>query len=76
MFPCIPFEVVSFFFLCGSLMVFSKLQQESLSRQQEQQQLAEEQARVSALISEKQELEERLTALSKSGSLTNDKCQQ
>ncbi|WRX32213.1 hypothetical protein QQP08_025952 [Theobroma cacao] len=54
----------------------SELQQESLSRQQEQQQLAEEQARVSALISEKQELEERLTALSKSGSLTNDKCQQ
>ncbi|KAK6247126.1 hypothetical protein QUC31_018691 [Theobroma cacao] len=44
----------------------AELQQESLSRQQEQQQLAEEQARVSALISEKQELEERLTALSKS----------
>ncbi|XP_021278567.1 A-kinase anchor protein 9 [Herrania umbratica] len=44
----------------------SELQQESLSRQQEQQQLAEEQARVSALMSEKQELEERLTALSKS----------
>ncbi|XVF46594.1 hypothetical protein PTKIN_Ptkin03bG0039700 [Pterospermum kingtungense] len=43
----------------------SELQQESLSRQQERQQLAEEQARVSALTSEKQELEERLAAVSK-----------
>ncbi|XVE59325.1 hypothetical protein DITRI_Ditri05aG0036800 [Diplodiscus trichospermus] len=46
----------------------SELQQESLSRQQERQQLAEEQARVSALTSEKQELEARLTALSERGS--------
>ncbi|KAG8496426.1 hypothetical protein CXB51_007533 [Gossypium anomalum] len=46
----------------------SELQQESSSRQQERQQLAEEQARVSALTSEKQELEERLTAMSKRSS--------
>ncbi|KAA3456753.1 filamin A-interacting protein 1-like [Gossypium australe] len=46
----------------------SELQQESSLRQQERQQLAEEQARVSALTSEKQELEERLTALSKRSS--------
>ncbi|OMO91137.1 hypothetical protein COLO4_18589 [Corchorus olitorius] len=43
-------------------------QQESLLRQQERQQLAEEQARVSALTSEKQELEERLTSISQRGS--------
>ncbi|OAY57827.1 myosin-16 isoform X1 [Manihot esculenta] len=41
------------------------LQQESLLRQQEQQQLAEEQARVSTLTSEKLELEEKLGALSR-----------
>ncbi|KAK8485970.1 hypothetical protein V6N13_094488 [Hibiscus sabdariffa] len=46
----------------------AELQQESLSRQQERRQLAEEQARVSALTSEMQELKERLTALSKMGS--------
>ncbi|KAK8488811.1 hypothetical protein V6N13_000945 [Hibiscus sabdariffa] len=46
----------------------AELQQESLSRQQERQQLAEEQARVSALTSEMQELKQRLTALSKRGS--------
>lgn len=46
----------------------SELQQESLSRQQERQQLVEEQARVSALTLEKQELEERLTAISKKSS--------
>lgn len=46
----------------------SELQQESSLRQQERQQLAEEQARVSALTSEKQELEERLTAMSKRSS--------
>ncbi|XWS71640.1 hypothetical protein CRYUN_Cryun03dG0155500 [Craigia yunnanensis] len=40
----------------------SELQQESLLRQQERKQLEEEQARVSALTSEKQEMEERLTA--------------
>lgn len=49
-------------------MVVSELQQESSLRQQERQQLAEEQARVSALKSEKQELEERLTAMSKRSS--------
>ncbi|KAF2291720.1 hypothetical protein GH714_035334 [Hevea brasiliensis] len=38
----------------------SNLQQESLLRQQEQQQLAQEQARVSTLASEKKELEENL----------------
>ncbi|KAJ4978285.1 hypothetical protein NE237_009065 [Protea cynaroides] len=46
----------------------SELQQESLLRQQEQQRLAEEQAQISALISEKQNLEERLAALSKKAS--------
>ncbi|KAH1115176.1 hypothetical protein J1N35_008554 [Gossypium stocksii] len=46
----------------------SELQQESSSRQQERQQLVEEQAQVSALTSEKQELEERLTAMSKRSS--------
>ncbi|KAK8601627.1 hypothetical protein V6N13_058689 [Hibiscus sabdariffa] len=46
----------------------SELQQESLSRQQERQRLAEEQARVSSLTSEKQEPEERLTAMSERGS--------
>ncbi|WCJ20456.1 myosin heavy chain-related [Euphorbia peplus] len=38
----------------------SQLQQESVLRQQERQRLAEEQTRVSALMSEKQELEEKL----------------
>ncbi|XWS53079.1 hypothetical protein CRYUN_Cryun11dG0127100 [Craigia yunnanensis] len=46
----------------------SELQKESLSRQQERLQLAEEQARVSTLTSEKQELEERLNAISKKSS--------
>jgi hypothetical protein len=36
----------------------------SVLRQQEQQRLAEEQGRTLALVSEKQELEEKLTALS------------
>ncbi|XP_021642521.2 autophagy-related protein 23 isoform X2 [Hevea brasiliensis] len=43
----------------------SNLQQESLLRQQEQQQLAQEQARVSTLASEKKELEEKLAAISR-----------
>ncbi|KAB1225856.1 hypothetical protein CJ030_MR1G005219 [Morella rubra] len=43
----------------------SELQQVSTLRQQEKQRLAEEQARTSALLSEKQELEEKLTALSR-----------
>ncbi|KAL3518139.1 hypothetical protein ACH5RR_020728 [Cinchona calisaya] len=43
----------------------SQLEQESRLRQQEQQHLADEQARASALISQKQELEEKLAAMSK-----------
>ncbi|KAL7247386.1 hypothetical protein ACSBR2_002323 [Camellia fascicularis] len=43
----------------------SQLKQESLLRQQEQQRLAEEQARMYALTSEKQELEEKLAVISK-----------
>lgn len=42
----------------------SQLEQESQLRQQERQQLSEEQARASVLISEKQELEEKLAAIS------------
>lgn len=40
------------------------MQQESQLRQQERQQLSEEQARASVLISEKQGLEEKLAAIS------------
>ncbi|KAG1365665.1 paramyosin [Cocos nucifera] len=43
----------------------TELQQESLLRQQEQQKLAEEQLQTSSLMSEKQELEDRLAALTK-----------
>ncbi|KAA8543822.1 hypothetical protein F0562_022001 [Nyssa sinensis] len=43
----------------------SQLEQESLLRLQEQQLLAEEQAQTSALMSEKQELEEKLAIISK-----------
>ncbi|KAF7121330.1 hypothetical protein RHSIM_Rhsim13G0076600 [Rhododendron simsii] len=43
----------------------SQLEQESLLRQQEQQHLAEEQARMTSLVSEKQELEEKLAVISK-----------
>lgn len=46
----------------------SQLEQESLLRQQERHQLAEEQLRISTLISEKQELEGKLTALSQKAS--------
>jgi hypothetical protein len=42
----------------------------SVLRQQEQQRLADEQARTLALVSEKQELEEKLTALSRTASGT------
>ncbi|XP_010262646.1 PREDICTED: tropomyosin isoform X2 [Nelumbo nucifera] len=48
----------------------SELQRESLLRQKEQQRFAEEQARVSALVSEKQELEAKLADLSKKASET------
>ncbi|XP_054812001.1 uncharacterized protein LOC129313120 isoform X2 [Prosopis cineraria] len=43
----------------------SEWQRESLLRQQEQQQLAIEQARIAALISEKQELEEKFNSISR-----------
>lgn len=43
----------------------SKFQQESFLRQQEQQKLAEEQLRSSSLLTEKQELEDKIVALSK-----------
>ncbi|KAF5954258.1 hypothetical protein HYC85_007114 [Camellia sinensis] len=46
----------------------SQLKQESLLRQQEQQHLAEEQARMYALTSEKQELEEKLAVICKTTS--------
>ncbi|KAK6152714.1 hypothetical protein DH2020_012353 [Rehmannia glutinosa] len=46
----------------------SKLEQESILRQQEHQHLAEEQARTSALIIQKQELEEKLASASKKAS--------
>ncbi|KAM5583504.1 cilia- and flagella-associated protein 157 [Rosa sericea] len=51
----------------------SELQRESMFRQQERQQLAEEQARASILTSEKQELEEKLAALSRKSSEVSDK---
>ncbi|CAI9776401.1 unnamed protein product [Fraxinus pennsylvanica] len=46
----------------------SQFEQESAMRQQEQQQLAEEQLRASALIIQSQELEEKLAAMSKTSS--------
>nr|XP_023910913.1 calponin homology domain-containing protein DDB_G0272472 [Quercus suber]POF12170.1 hypothetical protein CFP56_29598 [Quercus suber] len=46
----------------------SELQQVLVLRQQEQQRLVEEQARISALVSEKQELEEKLTTISRRAS--------
>ncbi|KAK9176134.1 hypothetical protein WN944_028147 [Citrus x changshan-huyou] len=46
----------------------SQLQQESQLRQQERKQLTEEQARISVLMSEKQELEEKLVMLSRKAS--------
>ncbi|KAK9940630.1 hypothetical protein M0R45_017281 [Rubus argutus] len=51
----------------------SELQRESMLRQQERQQLAEEQARASTLTSEKQELEEKLAAMSRKSSDVSDK---
>ncbi|KAL5784160.1 hypothetical protein ACOSQ2_006552 [Xanthoceras sorbifolium] len=48
--------------------VKSELQKESHLRQQEQHRLTEEQARISALMSEKQNLEEKLTAISRKAS--------
>ncbi|KAG8371448.1 hypothetical protein BUALT_Bualt13G0088600 [Buddleja alternifolia] len=52
----------------------SKLEQETMLRQQEHQHLAEEQARTSALITQKQELEEKLAAVSQRAS--EDKTEQ
>lgn len=46
----------------------SQLEQESLLRQQEQQQFTELQSQITALMSEKQELEEKYAAVSKSAS--------
>ncbi|CAA2988063.1 Hypothetical predicted protein [Olea europaea subsp. europaea] len=46
----------------------SQFEKESMMRQQEQQQLAEEQLRTSALILQKQELEEKLAAMSRTSS--------
>ncbi|KAB2606976.1 myosin-11-like [Pyrus ussuriensis x Pyrus communis] len=51
----------------------SALQQESHLRQQERQQLAEEQARASTLTSVKQELEEKLAAMSRKDSEVSEK---
>ncbi|PON82683.1 myosin heavy chain-like protein [Trema orientale] len=51
----------------------SELQQESLLRQQERQRLSEEQARISMLMLEKQELEEKLSAMSKTASENSEK---
>jgi hypothetical protein len=51
-------------------MVVQILQQVSILRQQEQKRLVEEQARISALVSEKQELEEKLVAISRRASGT------
>ncbi|XP_004291510.1 PREDICTED: paramyosin [Fragaria vesca subsp. vesca] len=51
----------------------SELQRESMLRQQERQQLAEEQARASVLTSENQELQEKLAALSRKSSEESDK---
>ena len=51
-------------------MVVQILQQVSLLRQQEQKRLVEEQAQISALVSEKQELEEKLVAISRRASGT------
>lgn len=56
------------------LTVMQNLQQESILRRQEQQILMEEQARASALMSEKQELEQKLAAMSRRASGTNSKC--
>ncbi|CAL2263902.1 unnamed protein product [Prunus armeniaca] len=50
-----------------------ELQRESQLRQQERQQLAEEQARASTLTSEKQELEEKLAAISRKASEVSEK---
>ncbi|PON49347.1 hypothetical protein TorRG33x02_317880 [Trema orientale] len=51
----------------------SELQRESLLRQQERQHLAEEQARIPMVMSEKQELEEKLSATSKAASENSEK---
>ena len=45
--------------------------QEGMMRRQEQQQLAEEQIRISAIMSEKKELEEKLAVMSKEASGNN-----
>ncbi|CAN8301372.1 unnamed protein product [Cochlearia groenlandica] len=49
-----------------------KLQKESMLRQQEQQRLSEEETRVASLISEKQELEQKIAVLSSGASEVSD----
>lgn len=49
------------YFICYTIL---KLQQMTLLRQQERQQLVEEQARISTLTSQKQDLEEKLAVMS------------
>ncbi|KAI4352654.1 hypothetical protein L6164_006885 [Bauhinia variegata] len=50
-----------------------ELQQESLLRQQEQQKLVKEQARITALMSEKQELEHKLNSISERAAEVSDR---
>ncbi|CAG7910468.1 unnamed protein product [Brassica rapa] len=52
-----------------------ELQKESMLRQQEQQRIAEEQTRVASLMSEKQELEQKISALSSGASEASESSQ-
>ncbi|KAH0860018.1 hypothetical protein HID58_088279 [Brassica napus] len=52
-----------------------ELQKESMLRQQEQQRVAEEQTRVASLMSEKQELEQKISALSSGASEASESSQ-
>ncbi|KAJ1412345.1 putative myosin-14 isoform X2 [Sesbania bispinosa] len=53
-----------------------ELQRESLLRHQEQEQLAKEQTRIASLMSEKQELEEKLNSMSREAAEVSDKAAQ
>lgn len=57
------YYLISFSAVC--LMVIFNLQRESLLRHQEQEQLTKEQSRIASLMSEKQELEEKLNSMSR-----------
>jgi hypothetical protein len=57
-----PFYLISFYCLSNGDL---NLQRESLMRHQGQQQLANEQNRIASLMSEKQELEEKLNSMSR-----------